>query len=135
MATGRVPFEGDNPAEVARKHVSDPPAPPSALNPATPSYLEQAILWALAKDPAQRPPTAGELGQRLLQFEQMQHEETRVMPITRGDVSHTARMPLSPAAYEPSSNGWPLFALFLLAVGLILGLIPLWTAVIERWRG
>jgi serine/threonine protein kinase len=52
--TGRVPFEGDSAVAVALKQVSEPPVPPSRLNPAVPPALDAVVMKALAKDPANR---------------------------------------------------------------------------------
>jgi serine/threonine protein kinase/beta-lactam-binding protein with PASTA domain len=54
MLTGRVPFEGESAVTIALKQVSEPPVPPSQLNPAVSPGLEAAVMRALAKDPAQR---------------------------------------------------------------------------------
>ncbi|HLH64310.1 MAG TPA: Stk1 family PASTA domain-containing Ser/Thr kinase [Solirubrobacteraceae bacterium] len=61
MLTGRVPFDGDSPVAIALKHVSQAPVAPSAINPAVPPELDQTVLWALNKDPADRPASADEL--------------------------------------------------------------------------
>ncbi|MDE3130070.1 MAG: Stk1 family PASTA domain-containing Ser/Thr kinase [Acidobacteriota bacterium] len=58
MLTGRVPFDGESPVAIALKHVSEAPIPPSQINPEIPSALEQVVLWALNKDPADRPADA-----------------------------------------------------------------------------
>ncbi|MDA8068812.1 MAG: PASTA domain-containing protein, partial [Actinomycetota bacterium] len=58
MLTGRVPFDGESPVSIALKHVSETPVPPSQINPEVPSALEQVVLWALNKDPADRPADA-----------------------------------------------------------------------------
>ncbi len=55
MVTGRVPFDGESAVTIALKHVSEPPPPPRTLNPNIPPELEQVILWALNKNPADRP--------------------------------------------------------------------------------
>ena len=60
MLTGRVPFDGESAVTIALKHVSEAPPPPSAINPAVPPELEQVVLWALNKDPADRPADADE---------------------------------------------------------------------------
>ncbi len=60
MLTGRVPFVGDTLA-VLHAHGYDPPPPLRSLNPWAPAALEPVIGQALAKDPAQRYGTAGEL--------------------------------------------------------------------------
>ncbi len=58
MATGKLPFTGDNPVAIAMQHVNEPPVPPSVVAPGTPPDLERIILRALAKRPDQRYPTA-----------------------------------------------------------------------------
>jgi serine/threonine-protein kinase len=58
MLTGRVPFDGESAVTIALKHVSEAPVPPSKLNPDIPPALEQAVLWALNKNPADRPADA-----------------------------------------------------------------------------
>ncbi len=59
MVTGRVPFDADTPLAVIFKHISDPLPLPRQLNPDLPEAVEQVILRALAKDPADRYQTAG----------------------------------------------------------------------------
>jgi eukaryotic-like serine/threonine-protein kinase len=58
LLTGHVPFDAESAVTVALKHVSEPPPPPSAFDPAVPPELETIVLWALDKDPAQRPQDA-----------------------------------------------------------------------------
>ncbi len=58
LLTGRVPFDGESAVTIALKHVSEAPVPPRALNPNIPPELEQTVLWALNKDPADRPQDA-----------------------------------------------------------------------------
>jgi serine/threonine-protein kinase len=61
MLTGRVPFDGEAAVTIALKHVSEAPIPPSEINPAVPPELEQVVLWALNKNPADRPQDADQL--------------------------------------------------------------------------
>ncbi len=63
MTTNRVPFDDPSPLSVALKHVSDAPPSPTAINPNLPPPLEDVILKALSKTPADRFATAGELAQ------------------------------------------------------------------------
>src|ERR671935_2386758 len=58
--SGRRPFEGDNPLEIAMKHVREQPAP---LLPDTPPAVRAIVERAMAKDPAARFPSAAALGQ------------------------------------------------------------------------
>ena len=49
-----VPFTGESPVEIAMKHLSQPPEPPSELRPEIPHDLDLVVLRALAKEPADR---------------------------------------------------------------------------------
>jgi serine/threonine-protein kinase len=60
MLTGRVPFDGESAVTIALKHVSAAPLPPRQINPQIPPALEQAVLWALNKNPEDRPADADE---------------------------------------------------------------------------
>ena len=61
LLTGKTPFEGDTPVEVAMKHLSTPPQPPSELRPDLPPELDLVVLRALAKDPDDRYQSADEM--------------------------------------------------------------------------
>ena len=54
MLTGTVPFTGDTPLEIAMKHLSTTPLPPSEERPEVPHELDSIVLRALAKDPEDR---------------------------------------------------------------------------------
>ncbi|MCX6463201.1 MAG: serine/threonine-protein kinase [Pseudonocardiales bacterium] len=58
--TGRPPFEGDL-ATLMRAHLNAPPPRPSTTQPDLPSGLDQVVAQGMAKDPAQRPASAGAL--------------------------------------------------------------------------
>src|SRR5205085_1372867 len=61
MLTGQVPFTGDTPLEIAMKHLSEIPRPPSELRPEVPHDLDSVVLRVLAKDPAERYQSAEEM--------------------------------------------------------------------------
>ncbi|HEU5363754.1 MAG TPA: Stk1 family PASTA domain-containing Ser/Thr kinase [Gaiellaceae bacterium] len=61
MLTGKVPFTGDTPVEIAMKHLSQVPEPPSELRPNIPHDLDAVVMRALAKDPEQRYSSAEEM--------------------------------------------------------------------------
>jgi eukaryotic-like serine/threonine-protein kinase len=54
MLTGSVPFTGDTPLEIAMKHLSTTPLPPSEQRREIPHEIDSIVLRALAKDPADR---------------------------------------------------------------------------------
>ena len=59
MLAGRPPFTGDSVAAVAAAHVHNSPPPLAELAPGVPPAMAAACERALAKDPADRPPSAG----------------------------------------------------------------------------
>src|SRR5437660_3627428 len=61
MLTGHVPFTGDTPVEIAMKHLSQVPEPPSKLRPQVPHDLDAVVMRAIAKDPDQRYGSAEEM--------------------------------------------------------------------------
>src|SRR5262245_49349020 len=61
MLTGSVPFTGDTPLEIAMKHLSTTPLPPSEQRREIPHELDSIVLRALAKDPADRYQSADEM--------------------------------------------------------------------------
>ena len=65
LLTGRLPFTGETPLEIAMKHLSEVPKPPSSLRPEVPPDLDMIVLRALAKDPAERFESAEEMDEEL----------------------------------------------------------------------
>ncbi|HEX6953066.1 MAG TPA: Stk1 family PASTA domain-containing Ser/Thr kinase [Gaiellaceae bacterium] len=61
LLTGKTPFEGDTPVEIAMKHLSATPQKPSELRSDIPPELDMVILRALAKDPDERYQSADEM--------------------------------------------------------------------------
>ena len=61
MLTGKVPFTGDAAVEIAMKHLSAIPDPPSKLRPEVSHDLDAVVMRALAKDPDQRYASAEEM--------------------------------------------------------------------------
>jgi serine/threonine-protein kinase len=65
LLTGKLPFTGETPLEIAMKHLSEVPKPPSQLRPEVPADLDMIVLRALAKDPADRFESAEEMDREL----------------------------------------------------------------------
>src|ERR1700727_1023590 len=59
--TGRPPFTGDSPVAIAYQHVRENPIPPSQVDPEIPAWADAIVLKAMAKDPADRYQSAGEM--------------------------------------------------------------------------
>lgn len=60
MLTGQVPFDGDNPVQVALMHINDEITPPSQLVPGIPPALEKLVMKATDKYQSNRYKSADE---------------------------------------------------------------------------
>jgi serine/threonine protein kinase len=65
LLTGQPPYQAETPFAVALKHITEPLAPPRQLRPDLPDAFERVVLKAMAKEPAQRYGTAGEMAEAL----------------------------------------------------------------------
>ena len=61
LLTGTVPFGGESPVELAMKHLSKTPDPPSRIRPEVPRDLDFVVMRALGKNPAERYQSADEM--------------------------------------------------------------------------
>ncbi|MGC4788881.1 Stk1 family PASTA domain-containing Ser/Thr kinase [Micromonospora sp. DT178] len=61
MLTGRVPYDGDRPVDVAWQHVDNDVPAPSTLVPGLPKALDELVARATRRDPGARPTDAGAL--------------------------------------------------------------------------
>ncbi|MBN1994605.1 MAG: AAA-like domain-containing protein [Anaerolineae bacterium] len=90
LATGHVLFEGDTPFAVVLKHVTETPPYPSELNPDLPKVVENVILKALNKNPADRFQSAGEMAEAL----------DAAVTLAKGQAEKPDTAPLSPTVVE-----------------------------------
>jgi serine/threonine-protein kinase len=65
MLAGEPPFTGENAMQVMARQVTGTPAPLRAVRPDVPPELDRVVARALAKEPDNRFPTAGEFGRAL----------------------------------------------------------------------
>jgi eukaryotic-like serine/threonine-protein kinase len=61
LLTGQPPFQGDSPVAVAYQHVREDALPPSDIEIDLPADVDAVVMKALAKNPANRYQTAGEM--------------------------------------------------------------------------
>ena len=61
MLTGRVPYDGDEPVEVAWQHVDNDVPAPSGIVKGLPTVLDDLVARATRRDPGARPTDAGAL--------------------------------------------------------------------------
>jgi len=66
MLTGKKPFDGETPIQIAYMHVNENVAAPSTLNPAIPPEIDEIVLKATANNPDKRFKDAGEMHEQVL---------------------------------------------------------------------
>jgi serine/threonine-protein kinase len=112
LLTGVVPFSGDTPVEIAMKHLSTIPEPPSAKRADVPRDLDLVVMRALAKDPSERYQSAEEMDADLRRINRGAAispvtEEAATAIISRPPPSAvteiTSRTPRPPVPYAPPS--------------------------------
>ena len=120
MYTGKLPFHGEGFAEILTKQLTEIPDHPSVHVPLPPA-LDALIMRCLAKDPADRPQSARELGEELAQIvvprtppavSSMPGPRTTT---TLGGAAQSAEVVAMPRA---PSRRWP-FLVVLLVLGLV----------------
>jgi serine/threonine-protein kinase len=92
LLTGRLPFTGSTPVEIAMAQLQSAPAPPSTLLERLHPALEATILTALSKWPAQRQQSAAELKAEL---EQVLSELSEVAAAPRTEAHRAGPAPES----------------------------------------
>ena len=63
--TGDTPFGRRSMFQIGLAHLEEQPSDPAKVRPECSAELAAAVLLALAKEPAERPPTAGEYARAL----------------------------------------------------------------------
>ena len=91
MLTGEVPFNGDTPVEIAMKHLSRTPEPPSTKRRDVPRELDMVVMRSLAKDPDDRYQSADEMEADLDRVAR----GVGVAPQTEGTATQIMRSPLA----------------------------------------
>jgi eukaryotic-like serine/threonine-protein kinase len=97
LLTGTLPFNGDTPVEIAMKHLSQTPEPPSAKRPDIPRALDLVVMRALAKDPDDRYQSAEEMEADLDRVAR----GVAVSPETEESATQIMRAPVGP--YAPTA--------------------------------
>jgi Protein kinase domain len=114
LLTGRPPFSGPNDMATLQRVIDEDPVPPRRLNPAVPPDLAAICLKAMAKDPAQRYPSAGAMADDLGRFVRGEPVRARAS----GWPTAFARWLLRPQRVAQAGG-------FLLVHGLVRGLVAI----------
>jgi serine/threonine-protein kinase len=135
LLTGKVPFSGDSPVEIAMKHISAVPEPPSAHRPDVPEDLDLIVLRALGKTPEERYPSAeamdedlGRVAQGLAVSRETEEAATQILSRSQLTLPTAVVAPPRPPTevlyeYDEPRRGrpfwpWLLVLLLLIAAGL-----------------
>lgn len=143
LLTGKVPFTGDSPVEIAMRHLSDTPPPPSEVKDGIPHELDMVVMRALAKDPETRYQSAEEMNADLERVarglgvsSETEEAATQIiagvnaMPtqISRAPTAArtTPAYPVEPVYYDYEEERrrrpvWPWIVAFLLVIGAVVG--------------
>ncbi len=99
MITGRQPFDGDVPIQVAYQHVNSTVGAPSALVPGLAGELDELVQWCTANDPDKRPVDGNAL------LSELRHIRTNLSDAELDLQPPAARRPDLPAAAMPARPG------------------------------
>ena len=137
LLVGKPPFSGETPVAIAYKHVQESPVPPRHLNTELPAAMEAIVLKCLAKNPANRYPSAEDLRADLRRFREGSGVLAEPVMAPLADpgatavVAATAAAPVATEAYyddddddSKKSSRWFLAGLIVLLV-LLAGMLYL----------
>ncbi|HYI18622.1 MAG TPA: protein kinase [Solirubrobacteraceae bacterium] len=106
LLTGAKPFSAENFAAQARAHVEDPPPTASALDRSLPKAVDRVLERGMAKDPADRWPSAAAFVTALDDALDAEPDEpTRVLPPTARAAPRAEAAALPPLRREPARSG------------------------------
>src|SRR5213595_3907723 len=126
MVTGEPPFDGESSQQVVSKHLADPPRAASTVNPGVPRELSDVIARLLAKQPADRFRSAGEVIAVLESDKQpstMRSRASAAQAATELLVSGARTAPRTPGrpagrTAKPRRVGWVILAIALPVLAL-----------------
>jgi serine/threonine-protein kinase len=107
MLSGRRPFEGDTAAGVALKRLNEPPPPLSTGIVPIPAALEGVVMRALARNPADRYPSAADFAQALRNWPNEEETAAMVAPAAVVAAAAVVPPPLDPEAPAPPADTPP----------------------------
>ncbi len=134
MLAGTLPFHAEKSTALALMHMREEPPPLAVRNPQVPPRLEWIIRKVLSKEPAARYRTAGQLAHILKEYQNQGEQETSFQPTVQ-----PPQPALTPTAPDRAPEAQPArlnslaWALGIVALIAIAGLIPLWWLVYQAY--
>jgi eukaryotic-like serine/threonine-protein kinase len=157
LLTGKLPFTGETPLEIAMKHLSEIPTAPSELRADIPADLDMVVLRALAKDPEDRYESADEMERELARVAAgggvtAETAEAATAVLSGAGVADTAptmisrRPVVAPPEYRSSYYDyeeprrrrrpvWPWLLAVLLLVGALVAGVYVWNQIQDEISG
>ncbi|MGH9118825.1 MAG: protein kinase domain-containing protein [Acidimicrobiales bacterium] len=133
LVCGRPPFTGDSDAAVALARLTQPPLRPRQVRAGVPRPLERVIMRALAREPADRYESAGDLRAALLVAERNELDDPSFESSLGFDVTsssggftvtrprHAAPSPAANRGFARTERGWLVPAVLIIMLGVGLG--------------
>jgi eukaryotic-like serine/threonine-protein kinase len=115
LLTGELPIKGANNYEIMMAHINQAPVRPHEIAPMVPLVISDAVMRALAKDPAQRFATAEDFHLALRAMRAPAEASATPgapFPITHSSANVRAATPLSTVSNSPAKTGSPSHTLF-----------------------
>ncbi len=129
ILAGRPPFAGDTAIQMIRAHADAAPPPPSQFNGAITPAIESVILRALAKDPQQRHPSAGQMARALERAITVGAVERTPLPVKR-EAEPAPRPAPEP---KPRRRRWPVVLAGLALVLCVVAAGSIWLLRDTLW--
>jgi serine/threonine kinase PknH len=138
--TGTAPYRADSLSMLVAAHLYEPVPRPSGLRPGIPAAFDEVIARGMAKDPADRYPTAGDLAldahhalstpdqQQAISILQHSQQSAPAPPPPTWPSFTLASAPTAPAPPRAGRNPWPVLATAALVVIATLGGLGIWLA-------
>ncbi|MEV1168318.1 Stk1 family PASTA domain-containing Ser/Thr kinase [Nonomuraea sp. NPDC049784] len=104
LLTGQPPFTGDSPVAIAYQHVREEPIPPSQIDRDIPPWADAIVLKAMAKDPAHRYQSAGEMRADIQRAMSGMPTDAQTMALTTNHSQGTRMMTATQAAQGPATQ-------------------------------
>jgi len=116
--TGARPFRGDSDFSIMSAHLETQPVPPIQVDPTLPAALNEIILMALAKDPAQRFQSASA-------FQAAVHSARSEFPAGPSTPAPTTKQPPAAPLQVPPPHPTPSRRGLYMALGAVLAVVVL----------
>jgi eukaryotic-like serine/threonine-protein kinase len=106
LLTGRPPFSGDTPLSVAYQHVNSGVPAPSSVMPGIPAAVDELVLAATSRDPAQRPANAGEFARAVRRVREGMGEPSGLTGVMGVGVQGLTEAPWLNLDTPAATDGW-----------------------------